>query len=141
MLYQLGTVQFDVAPVNLHSASRKKGADFAAKDIVGAKRPHEFMGEADETISLKGRLFPHRFGGLDGLAALQAMAAAGEPQMLVRGDGDVIGWVVVESVEEDSGFLDRRGVGRVIEFSISMKATPRRASADGMMATLFSLFG
>jgi hypothetical protein len=38
MLYQLGSVQFEVAPVNVHEVSHEVGADFAAKDIVGAAR-------------------------------------------------------------------------------------------------------
>jgi phage protein U len=91
MLYQLGAVQFEVAPVNIHEVSREVGADFAAKDIVGSPRPREFVGEADEKITLSGKLFPAHFRGLGGLAGLESMARGGQPQMLVRGDGSVFG--------------------------------------------------
>lgn len=141
MLYQLGTVQFEVFPVNIHGVDREVGADFAAKDIVGAARPREFVGEADGPASLSGRLFPQKFGGLGGLAALEAMARSGQPQMLVRGDGEVFGWHVIEKVKSRSGFLDRRGVGRVIDFEVQLMKSPRAASAQAMLSTLMSLFG
>lgn len=141
MLFQLGSVQFDVAPVNVHEASREVGHDFAAKDVIGAPKPRESMGEADEKVSMSGRLFPHRLGGLGGLAALEAMARAGTPQILVRGDGMVYGWFLIESVKEKSTYLDGRGVGREIEFDISLVRSPNAASAGSIMSMLFSLFG
>ena len=141
MLYQLGAVQFEVAPVNVDRIERKVGADYAAKDIIGAPRPREFTGEADETVKLHGTLFPHRFGGLDGLSTLQAMAVAGEPQMLIRGDGYVYGWYLIEEVSDKATFLDREGVGRVIEFDVSLFKSPRSASSGSMLSMLMSLFG
>jgi phage protein U len=141
MLYQLGNVQFEVAPLNLHEVSRGVGADFAAKDIVGAPRPREFVGEADETFTLSGKVFPAHFGGIGGLAALESMARRGEPQMFVRGDGSVFGWFLVERVKTKSSYLDRASVGRLIEVEITLTHSPEAASAGSMRSMLMSLFG
>jgi phage protein U len=94
-LYQLGAIQFQVAPVNISEVSRETGSDFAAKDVMGAPRPREFVGEADERLTFAGTLFPQMFGGLSGIDALQSIARAGQPQMLMRGDGSVFGWYVI----------------------------------------------
>lgn len=141
MLYQLGALTFDVIPVNIETTEREMGADYAAKDVVGSMRSREFMGEADDKIKLSGRLFPHKFGGVAGINVLQAMAVAGEPQMLIRGDGGVFGWYVIEKVTDKHTFLDVVGVGRMIEFDIELVRTLNRPSAAGMANTIFSLFG
>ena len=140
-LFQLGAVQFSVMPVNVAELEREAGSDFAAKDIVGAERPREFTGVADHKVKMKGVLFPHKFGGLPGLSVLQAMAQSGDPQMLIRGDGAVFGWFVIEKVSDTHTFIDAAGVGRMIEFEIEMVRTPLRGSVGGMLNTLISLFG
>jgi phage protein U len=141
ILYQLGAFTFDVFPVNVHEVERQMGADYAAKDIVGAMRPREFTGEADDRVKLSGRLFPQRLGGVAGIGALQALARTGEPQLLIRGDGEVLGWYLIEQVTDKHSFLDVAGVGRMIELDVELIKTPLRAAAGGMIATIASLFG
>lgn len=138
MLYSVGAVQFDVQPVNVEEISHEVGHDFAAKDLFGAKRAREKTGEADEPLSLSGKLFPHHFGGLAQFEVLKDMARAGDPQIVVRGDGLVMGWFVIEKVKEKATFPDRVGVGRMIEFEISMQASGR-ASAGSMLQLLMGL--
>jgi phage protein U len=139
-LYQLGAIQFQVAPVNVSEVSRETGSDFAAKDVMGAPRPREFVGEADERLTFAGTMFPQKFGGLSGIEALQSIARAGQPQMLMRGDGAVFGWYVIEKVTDKHSYLDVAGVGRMIEFEIELVKSPNAASAASMMSTLMSLF-
>jgi phage protein U len=141
ILYQLGAFTFDVFPVNVEAVERQVGADYAAKDIVGAMRPREFTGEADDRVKLSGRLFPQRLGGAAGIGALQALARTGEPQLLLRGDGEVLGWYLIEQVTDKHSFLDVAGMGRMIELDVELVKTPLRASASGMIATIASLFG
>lgn len=140
-LYQLGAIQFQVMPVNLQEVERETGGDWAAKDVVGARRPQEYMGPADDTITLAGCVFPHKFGGASGITALHGMAEAGQPQMLVRGDGTVFGWYVLKRVSETNGYLDAVGVGRFIEFEVELLRAPLGPSVAGMMSMLTNLFG
>jgi phage protein U len=139
-LYQLGAIQFQVAPVNVSEVSRETGSDFAAKDVMGAPRPREFVGEADERLTFAGTMFPQKFGGLSGIDTLQSIARAGQPQMLMRGDGAVFGWYVIEKVTDKHSYLDVAGVGRMIQFEIELVKSPNAASAASMMSTLVGLF-
>jgi uncharacterized protein len=139
MLFMLGSVVFDVEPTNLDTVHGEVGQDWAVKPIVGAQRPREAMGEADATITLYGKLFPHKFGP-DGLEALKAMAKGGAPQMLIRGDGAALGWHCIERVKEKHTYLDKSGVGRVIEFEVTMAHSPTGAGASAMMTLLQGLF-
>lgn len=139
MLMQLGSVTFEVWPFNLHEYSRDTGYDFAAKDVMGGMRPREAMGEGDETMSISGRLFPEKLGGLGTLATLHAMRSSGTAQILVRGDGTNLGWFLIEKVSERSSFIDAQGVGRQIEFTISLTRA-RKPTVASYLTTLLRLF-
>jgi hypothetical protein len=138
-LYILGSVVFDVYPTNVEAAQRKRGQDWAVKQIVGAQRPREAMGPADAPVTLRGKILPQKFGMGD-LETLADMAEAGAPQMLIRGDGTVLGWHCIEHVEEKHSYLDATGVGRIIEFEIALVQSPSGPSADSLFSLLTGLF-
>jgi hypothetical protein len=138
VLYQLGAVSFEVQPVNADHFDMGVGADFAAHEVVGAMRAREFMGQADTPVRLSGKLFPRRLGW-GSFDALKSMATAGTPQILIRGDGAVLGWMLILHVRERHTYLDDTGVGRVVEFDIEMTASPTGASAGAMISLLGAL--
>lgn len=145
MLYQVGAVQLDVYPVNVNEITHKVGADFASHDVIGAPKPLEFTGPADETLSLSGQLVTHRhIGALEGLDALKTMARSGEPQMVMRGDGKCFGWMAIKSVEGKETYLDGSGVGRIIAVTVELQVAPdgpSNGAMDGMLGAFASLFG
>lgn len=61
VLFQWGPIQFQVFPFNVGQMSHATGADWAKKEIAGAAMYREWVGEGDETIQLKGKVFPHYF--------------------------------------------------------------------------------
>ena len=136
MLYQVGQIQFSVAPLNAHSATKESNTDYVEKPVVGARQPLEWVGEGAKVLSLFGRLFPKQFGGLDGLATLQAMRESGKPQYVMRGDMTPLGWFVIENIAERASYLDKDGVGRIVEFDINMK----RDSTPGPESGVFTLW-
>lgn len=140
MLFQLGGLQIDTVPFEAHETSRESGADFASKDVVGAPRPREFVGGADERFTLSGTLFPYNFGGLTGLGALDGIRASGDPQILVRGDGANLGWFLVEKVREKSSKLGPSGVGRVIEYELTLVRSPNAGGGGGAFSLFSRLF-
>lgn len=139
MLYMLGGVVFELTPTNLDGVTRERGQDWAAKAIVGGQKPREAMGKADAPVTLSGKLFPHRYG-MGGLEALADMAEGTAPQMLIRGDGTVLGWYCVERVKEKHSYLDADGVGRVIDFDVTLTQSPTGPGAGAMMTMLQGLF-
>lgn len=124
MLMMIGPLRFQIAPFNATEVSHSHTSDFAEKPVVGTRPPLEFVGEGGETWNVRANLFPERFGGEANLSALQALRASGKPQYMMRGDGRLMGWVVISDVRERSTYLDRQGRGRVVEVDITL----RRAS-------------
>ena len=139
MLMMLGPVQFDVVPFNTSDYSRGHEAGFAEKPVLGTRPPLEFVGEGPETWTIKAKLFPEKFGGMGQMELLYQARSSGRPQYLMRGDGAVMGWVVIVSVQERATYLDRKGVGKVIEVDISVKrcGSPSSGSFFSLMADIF----
>ena len=140
MLMVLGPVQFEVWPFNATDYEHGHESAFAEKPVLGTRPPLEWVGEGPETWTIKARIFPRRFGGLEDLKKLAAARASGRPQYLMRGDGAQMGWVVIERVQERSTYLDAKGVGQVIEVDISVKrsAKPSNGSFFSLLSGLFS---
>ncbi len=138
MLYTLGPIAFEVAPLNAMEVIEEGFGDFARKNVIGARRPHEPVGEGDESITIVGRLFPETWGGLTSLELLQAIRKRQSPQLLIRGDGKVLGFVVIREVAGRSNFLDEGGVGRLIDFDIVVEPTDAPSGPNSFF-DLFSL--
>ncbi len=147
MLYQLGALTFDApGPLNADDTTEEFGHDFAVKPIVGAQQPRESMGPSDHKFVLTGELLPYfhnRVGigsGLDEVATLQAMAAAGSPNILVRGDGTNMGWWLIERGSLKSTRLSAQGIGHVIHYSVNLVESPVAASSRSLLNLLEQLF-
>ena len=89
VLFQWGPVQFQVFPFNVNSMSHATGADWAKKEIAGAAMYREWVGENDEMITLKGRVFPHYFA--------RAMRQRGMKQPVLSKQ-----WEVVTKPDDDN---------------------------------------
>lgn len=133
-LYQLGSLQIQVAPFNVHEVSETGSSDYAVKAVVGAEQPLEFVGDGGTEMTLTGRLFPHEFNGLDELELLRQMRTSGRPQYLVRGDGKPLGWFAILTVTTRSSYLNSHGIGKVIDVTISLRRAPTPSNL-----TFFSL--
>ena len=128
MLMMIGPVKFEVAPLNATEVGHSTETAYVEKPILGTMPPVEWVGEGPETYTIRGRLFPRRFGGMDDLALLRAARKAGLPQYMMRGDGAMLGWVVIDRINERSTYLDRGGVGQVIDLDIAIRRCPAPAS-------------
>jgi uncharacterized protein len=137
MLLQLGPLQFSIAPMNAHELSRTASTDFAKKEVVGRRKIYEHMGEGDDERTIKGKLFPFKTGGLGALELMHQIRESGAPQLLVRGDGMVMGWFVITKIIEEHKFLSVDGVGQQIDVAVSIE----RADSPGAIAAFTSLFG
>lgn len=139
MLFALGTVTFEVAPLNAVGMQRATETTYAEKPVIGRRPPLEFVGEGAETIRLSARVFPAKFGGLGDLEKLDDLRRAGKSLPLIRGDGAALGWFVIESMQEASSYLDARGIGRVIEVDLTLKRA-EKASGQSILSLLSTLF-
>lgn len=144
MLYQIGPLALDTRPFNADSMSRSGGADLAVKQLMNALQAREFMGEADEKITISGQLLPTKIGGLTELEMAYAMSRSGTPLPVMRGDGKMFGWFAIESVSEQHADLGRHGVGFTVKYSLDLvKVDPDPAGGGasfGIVGILLSLF-
>lgn len=124
MLMMIGPVKFEVAPMNAHEVSHGHETAYVEKPVMGGMPPVEYVGEGAETWAIRGRLFPRRFGGLNHLSVLYEARKSGLPHYMMRGDGALMGWVVIERVSERSTYLDKGGVGQMIEFDLQVRRCP-----------------
>ena len=140
MLMSLGPIRFEVYPFNPTEYDHCHESGFVEKPVLGARPPLEWVGEGAESWSIKARIFPQRFGGLDDLKKLYQARAAGRPLYLMRGDGAQMGWVMIEKVAERSSYLDLQGIGRVIDVDIAVRraAKPSNGSFFSLFSGMFS---
>lgn len=138
MLMAVGPIIFDLA-TNIDSYDFDSAEDFARKDIVGARKPYEHVGEGDESLTLKGKIFPEKLGGAGSIDAIVAMKQTGAPQAVVRGDGKSLGYFVVTSIRTSNDFLDARGAPRMISHELTLERCdpPSASSALGSLIKLF----
>ena len=61
MLYSWGPLPFEVYPLNVHEVQQVTATDWARKEIAGAAIYREWVGENDEEVHLRGRVYPHFF--------------------------------------------------------------------------------
>lgn len=123
-LYSWGTIQFLVQPLNMHEADHETGTDWAQKEVVGSAIYREWVGENDEQLYIRGRVFPYRIGGFDELQQFEDERRAYNAHPLLRGDGSKLGWFVCEKLVRAHTFLSGEGIGQQVAFEAVMVRVP-----------------
>ena len=85
VMFQWGPIQFQVFPMGVDQMSHATGADWAKKEIAGAAMYREWVGENDENITLKGRVFPHFFARMSRSRNIRH-PVLGDPASFATGD-------------------------------------------------------
>ncbi|WP_449221142.1 phage tail protein [Tistrella mobilis] len=120
VMLALGEFRFSIATAAYQTLRRAAGYRWAAIDRIGRRPALQWIGPGAETIDLDGIIYPHYRGGLGQVPRLRALAAAGTPQVLVSGLGEVLGRWVVTSVEESGTRHIPEGAPLRIDFRISL---------------------
>lgn len=139
-LFQFGLVTFTVYPLNVSEVTHMTQTDWARKEVAGSQIFREWVGENDEEISLRGKVFPkffeqqgsllatrnmvNRGNGMGHLDTLDEYRRYGRAQLLMRGDGVKLGWFVIERLSRGHGYLDEHGIGQQIEFDATFVRVP-----------------
>lgn len=129
-LYQWGTIQFLVWPLNIHEANHQTETDWAKKELAGAAIQREWVGENDEELHFRGKLFPYRIGGMGELEATETLRRQGIAQLMMRGDGWTMGWYVLERMIRIHEHLSPEGVGQEITFEALFARVPIPAAEN-----------
>jgi phage tail protein len=137
VLYTWGPLQFTVIPFNVHEFDHETDTDWAQKEIAGAAIYREWVGENDETIYLRGKLFPYRIGGMKEIEIFEANRRAGLAQLLLRGGnpGTKLGWYVCEKLVRSNTFLSGEGLGQQIAFEAAMARVPTPSENESLFSS------
>src|SRR5262245_38603743 len=130
VLMQWSTLQFEVYPLNFHELEHHTATDWARKEIAGAAIYREWVGENDEELFLRGRVFPYRLGGMAELDIMEACRRKGLAGYMVRGNGDVLGWFVLEKLSRVHQFISVQGIGKQINFEAVFERVPTPDGSD-----------
>lgn len=126
-LMQWGPIQFQTWPVNIHEYDHETATDWAHKEIAGAAIYREWVGENDEILYFRGRLFPYRIGGLADIQQFDNLRRNGIALQMLRGGaarGEVLGWFVCEKLIRAHTWLSVEGIGQVISFEAVFARVP-----------------
>ena len=141
MLYSIGTVTLDTRPFSVDDIERSASADFAMKPLLGTLPGREFMGEGEDKLTVSGQLLPSKIGGLTQLEALHAFRQAGQRLPVMRGDGRMLGWFVIEEIRESHSNLMRDGVGFTVGHAVTMARTSPEGASPSIIGALLSILG
>ena len=115
---------FRIYPLNFEEYDHETETDWAQKEIAGAAIYREWVGENNESILLRGHLFPYRIGGMNEMDLFEAQRRAGASNKLTRGDGTSLGWFVVEKIVRQHSQVSVEGVGQMIAFEAAFCRVP-----------------
>jgi len=116
----LGAYRFSLPTAAYDDLARTSSWRWPSIDRAGVRPALQYVGPGEDTISMRGVIYPHFRGGLGQVAMMRAEAALGEPLLLVDGTGRVWGdWCITEVREGLSTFFSD-GTPRKIDFDLSL---------------------
>lgn len=139
-----GSISFQVFPLNYDEMNHNTASDWARKEIAGAAVYREWVGENDEEIQLRGKVFPYFFAahkrqrinrgtvlqtptddsGLSHLDVMDNMRRLGQAHALTTGDGWHLGWFVIEKLTRAHTHIGVTGIGQQIQFDATFQRVP-----------------
>lgn len=118
-MLQIGPVQFRINGPHYDSLRHTARFSWPAQGRFGRRDALQFTGEGEETVEVRGTIYPDYFNGFGALATLRAIARV--PQIVVTGAGDVFGIWVIEEVGNEQTYQDRHGRPAKVTFDVRLK--------------------
>ncbi|TIH12734.1 phage tail protein [Marinifilum sp. JC120] len=120
-MLKLGDYIFSVDTAAYQTLQRFTSQDWAKVKRIGKRASHQDLGPGDDSITLPGVIYPHYKGGLKQIDKMREMIHAGEPLMLVDGQGNVHDKWIILSVDDKRGIFFQDGVPRKQEFTLKIE--------------------
>ncbi len=120
-MLKLGEFIFSVDTAAYQKLQRSTSRRLAKINRIDKRAAHQDLGPGDDVITLPGVIYPTYKGGLTQIDEMRKMMNAGEPLMLVDGQGNVHDkWIIANVTETDSVFF-KDGVEQQQDFSIKIE--------------------
>lgn len=139
MLMCFGLFVFGVTTAPFDNEQRATQWRWPSNNRTGAEPAYQFVGRGEDSLTLAGVLMPEYTGGPVNLLMLREMAGRGEPYLLMRGNGEVLGHWIIESLNETRSEYFPDGSAQKIEFRLVLKRYDGRHNPFGKLAPLIPL--
>lgn len=121
VMMQLGSFQFSINSAAYQELRRRTEYRWASQDRFGKMPALQFTGPGGDAITLTGVIYTEFRGGTGQLDKMRAMAKQGLPQLLIDGNGRLLGRFVIEGVEEGQSVFAGYGRPRKQEFTLQLR--------------------
>jgi uncharacterized protein len=129
MMLSVGLFAFAIPTLAYEELSRRSAWKHATTPRVGARDATQYVGPADETISLSGVAYAELSDGRASIDQLRDMAATGDAWPLVDGTGRVYGAFVITGIDERQKAFFADGTPRQIDFGLDLLRVDTAADA------------
>lgn len=116
----LGDFRFALSMAAFQELERTTAWKWAAVERIGVRPAMQFTGHGEETITMRGSIFPHFRGGLSQVSKMRAAGDGGVPLRLIDGTGRLWGMWCITQVRETQSVFFSNGTPRRIDFEISL---------------------
>lgn len=137
-IFIIGGVRCEVWPFNVDAFSDESELAFARHKILQGSRQHEKIVHRDVDFRFGGKVFPRALGGEAELELLDQLHQEGSSVLVMQGPRKR-GWFKITKFKRVHRFIDSRGVGRAVDFTIELENSgkPNAAAAANMLTRLF----
>ena len=124
ILMAWGSYMFEMGTQAYEELSRKSGGRWKAHEIIGRAPAAQYLGPAEQIITLKGTIYPEYTGGNSAaqLRAMEQESIAGSVFSLVSGNGDVYGEFYLDNISVTETYPKADGTAQKITFEGEFKA-------------------
>ncbi|WP_304273176.1 phage tail protein [Caulobacter segnis] len=121
-MFALGDFVFSLETMLPQELNRRTDWRYARNTRQQARSAAQYLGPGDDRLSLAGDLVPTLAGDASSLNRLRTLAARGEAQPLVGGDGTVFGAFLIVGLDERRGYLQTDGTALRYDFMLDLEA-------------------
>lgn len=140
-MMRLGTFKFGIYTAAYQELNRSTEYTWGRQSVYGGWDNLQYLGPGQDTQTLTGVIFTEFKGGTGQLDALRALAATGEPQLLISGTGRILGYWTIDRIEDGQTLFAAFGVPRRQEFTINMSKYSDSAGRLGLLDTIKNAAG
>lgn len=120
VMLALGPYRFSLSTAAYQELERTSSWRWPSVDRIGARPALQYTGPGEDTVSMRGTIYPHYAGGLGQVSAMRAAASTGLPLLLIDGTGRVWGQYVITEIRETQKTFFSNGQPRAQEFDLSL---------------------
>jgi len=95
VMMMLGDFAFSIDTTAFKSLSREASWNWSEQERIGKQSLLQYTGKPGRTVRLDGEAHAFFRNGVDAVNDLYDLADLAQPQLLVSGEGDVLGWWAV----------------------------------------------